>query len=133
MPLSKKRKIAATADQQKETTTVEEARPVVDTAESQETVVSDQLQQKAGTAMENTSDAAQAAVQNDERQARFKALQARAVRPIGCLLYLHDHALTRLDPDAEVLADIVFRRNPLNVTSRKPRLSHKDWPRTQTS
>ncbi len=98
MRLSKKRKIAATVDQQNETT-VEEARPVVDTAESQETVASDQPQQKASTEKENTSDAAQAAVQNDERQARFKALQARAVCPISFLLCSHGYAHHRLKPD----------------------------------
>lgn len=86
MPLSKKRKIAATVDQQNETT-VEEARPVVDTAESQETAASDQPQQKASTQTENTSDAAQAAVQIDERQTRFKALQERAVRPSPFYLF----------------------------------------------
>jgi hypothetical protein len=93
MRLSKKRKIAATVDQQNETT-VEEARPVVDTAESQETVASDQPQQKASTEKENTS-----AVQNDERQARFKALQARAVCPISFLLCSHGYAHPRLKPD----------------------------------
>ncbi len=78
MPLSKKRKVTAVVDQH-EGTSIKEARLVVDAAVSDDTIASDPSQQRIGVELGNISNVADAAVQNEERQARFKALQARAV------------------------------------------------------
>ena len=79
MPLSKKRKITAVADQQ-EGTPVEAPRPAVAVAEPQDQIGLDKLLEETGTQTQDTSNVTQAVTQNQERQERFKALQARAVR-----------------------------------------------------
>ena len=79
MPLSKKRKITVTVNVPEETP-IEAPLGKVVVAEPQDQTGSDSPMEKAGTQTEDTSNTTHAATQNQERQERFKALQARAVR-----------------------------------------------------
>ncbi len=89
MPVSKKRKVSAAVNQQ-EGTSIEETSLVAAVVEKlQDPTASDEPQPQIGTETTNSPSAAQAAAQNEERQERFKALQARAVRQFFHLLSLN--------------------------------------------
>ena len=130
MPLSKKRKITTVIDKQ-EGTSIYDTTPAVAFTKSQDKIASDRLQQEADIRTEDTEHTGQAATQNEERQERFKALQARAVCYISGLKLLHGYALAELNVCGKLLTDLACRRNPLSVTSRKQLLSRKDWRPTQ--
>ena len=132
MPLSKKRKISAAVDQQEGTVLEEASSLATAVAEPHDPTASEEPRPEINTEIKHAS-TTQAAAQNEERQERFKALQARAVRYSSHLLSSEIYTFAALEPLVSILADIVCRRNPHNEISRKQPQSRKDWPPTPTS